>query len=187
MSFFELLKELFSDSDATGNSNTPEGALIRVGGKHLTKTVTLNANNTTQSINLFQITGNVKILGIHGHITAKTTLTNLTNAYLAIWDGSVERAITKSQGATLSGYNVGAFFAKTQDASASMANANNSVGNYVETTTDKNALQQFFAIQKTGTNTYIRFTYTTTDAPINAEFEFHIEFSDGDTGTIIQA
>lgn len=187
MSWFNFLKELFSDSDATGNSNTPEGAIIRTGGKHITKTITLSANATTESINLFQITGNVKVLGIHGHITAKTTLANLTNAYLAVWDGTVERAITKTTGATLSGYNVGAFFAKTQDASVVMANSNNSVGSFIETTTDKNALQQFFVVQKTATNTYIRFTYTTTDAPINAQFEFHIEYTDSDTGTIVAA
>jgi len=184
MSWFNFLKEVFTGG---GSDNTGEGALIRSGGKHLQKEITLNANNTTANVNVFQVTGNVRVMAIHGHIKTKTTLTNLTNAYFAIWDGSVERALTKVTGATMSGYNVDAYFAKTQDATVSMSTANNSVGNFIEPSTDKDTFQEFIAIQKTGTNTYIRFTYTTTDAPINATLEIHIEFSDSDTGTITTA
>lgn len=179
---YNWLKNLFTGN---GNDNTPEGAIIRTGGKHLTKEITLNANATTANVNVFQITGNVKVLAIHGHVKTKTTLTNLTNAYFAIWDGTVERALTKTTGASMSGFNVNGYFAKTKDVSVALTTANNAAGNYVEPSSDKNTFQPFIAIQKTGTDTFIRFTYTTTDAPINATLEIHIEFSDSDTGTIV--
>jgi hypothetical protein len=182
MSYYNFLKEQFT---GTGSDNTPEGAIIRTGGKHVIKEITLSANNTTANVNVFQVTGNVKVLALHGHIKTKTTLTNLTNAYFAIWDGTAERPITKTTGASMSNYNVNAFFAKTQDVSVALTTANNSSGNFVEPSADKNTFQPFIAIQKTGTDTFIRFTYTTTDAPINATLEIHIEFSDIDTGTIV--
>jgi hypothetical protein len=182
MSWFNFLKEIFS---GTGNDDTGEGALIRCGGKHISKEITLNANNTTASVNIFQVTGNVRVLAIHGHVKTKTTLTNLTNAYLAVYDGTLERALTKVTGVSMSGFNVDAYFAKTLDSSQAMSVSNNAIGAFLEPSTDKNAFQEFIVIQKTGTNTYIRFTYTTTDAPINATLEVHIVFTDGDTGTIV--
>lgn len=180
MSWFNFLKEIFS---GTGVDDTAEGALIRVGGKHVQKTATLNANATTQSVNLFQITGTCKIIGLHGHITDDTVLTNMTNVHFDLWDGTTAIPLTRSTGAAFSGFNVGAFFGKVADRNNIIGFLDNVSAGFLETTL-KDAYQQFFVIQKLSTNTYIRFTYTTTDAPIDAEIEVHCEWTDIDSGTI---
>jgi hypothetical protein len=107
MAYLDFLKRIFT---GTGSDNTPEGAIIRLGGKHVTNTITLNANNTTANVNVFQLTGTTKIISIHGEILTKTTLTNCTNVHFDLWDGTTSVPITKTTGADMSGYNVGAFF-----------------------------------------------------------------------------
>lgn len=87
----------------------------------------------------------------------------------------------------MSGFGVGAFFAKLLRSTVVMSVQNNSFGIFVEDTSNKKQFQEFFVIQKAATATYIRFTYTTTDAPINAELEIFCEFVDEDNGTIIPA
>ncbi len=44
------------------------------------------------------------------------------------------------------------------------------------------ASQSFAAVQKLGVDTFLRFNYTTTDAPINAQLKVDIEFADIDSG-----
>lgn len=184
MSWFDFFRQIFS---GTGADDTGEGAAIRAGGKIATKTITLNANNTTANVNVFQITGDVKVLALYGRVKTATTLTNLTKAYFNVWDGTVQRDLTLNTGSTMSGFGVGAFFAKLRSSNVAMVVQNNSFGIFVEDTSNKLQFQQFFLIQKAATNTYVRFTYTTTDAPINAELEVCIEFADNNTGTIIPA
>jgi len=46
MSRINFLKHVFT---GTASDNTAEGAIIRAGGKHAEKTITLSANNTTDA------------------------------------------------------------------------------------------------------------------------------------------
>jgi hypothetical protein len=169
----------------TGSSDTPEGAIIRAGGKHATKTITLSANNTSASVNVFQITGTTKIISFHGEVTAKTTLTNCTSVYFDIWDGTTSVPITKTTGASMSGYNVGAFFIKDANVSSSLTIINNASCGIKEAATGTKVNSELIAIQKTATNTYIRFNYTTTDAPINVSIKVDCGWVDIDSGIIV--
>jgi hypothetical protein len=168
----------------TGSYDTPEGAIIRAGGKHVSKTITLSANNTSASVNVFQLTGSCLVRNFHGEITAKTTLTNCTSVYFDLWDGVTSVPITKTTGASMSGYNVGAFFVKDADVASALTILNNDAGKIKEATTGNRASTEFIAVQKTATNTYIRFNYTTTDAPINASIKVDCTWLDIDSGTI---
>lgn len=168
----------------TGSSNTPEGAIIRSGGKHATKTITLNANNTSASVNVFQLTGSTKVTLLHGELLTKTTLTNCTSVYFDLWDGTNSVPITKTTGASMSGYNVGAFFIKDSDVATALSILNNASCGIKEASTGNRVNTEFIAVQKTGTNTYIRFNYTTTDAPANATVKIDCQWSDIDNGSL---
>lgn len=169
----------------TGSDNTDKGALIRSGGKHVTKTITLTANNTSANDNVFLITGTVKIVSIHGEITTATTLTNCTSVYFDLWDGTASVPITKTTGAALSGFTVGSFFIKDADVASSLSTIQNDQARIKEAPTGNRVNTEFLAVQKTGTNTYIRFNYTTTDSPINATIKIDIAWADIDSGEIV--
>jgi len=173
-----------SDLTGTGSDDTREGALIRSGAKHTTSTITLNANNTSASVNVFQVTGSVLVTSIHGEVLDATTLTNCTAAYFDLYDGSAASVITKATGAALSGFNVGAFFIKDEAIASILTVINNDQANVVESSTNK-ASQPFITIQKTGTDTFIRFNYATTDAPINAQLKVDIHYADIDSGIVV--
>jgi hypothetical protein len=170
-----------------GNAQTVEGAVIRAGGKHEAKTITLNANNTTASVNCFILTGTVLAFNIHGYIKSATTLTNLTNAHFDLWDGTNSVLITKATGATMSNFGVGSFFTKDKDVSSALTTLNNNQCRLNEAAVGAKENAPFTIVEKLATTTYLRFIYTTTDAPINATAEIHIEFLDNAYGTIIQA
>ena len=182
MAYLDFLKRIFTGD---GSDNTPEGAIIRAGGKHVSKTITLNANNTTASVNVFQVTGTTKIISIHGEILTKTTLTNCTKVHFDLYDGTTAVPITKITGADMSGYNVGAFFIKDADVATALTILNNDQARIKEASTGNRVNTEFVAVQKTATNTYLRFTYSTTDAPINATVKIDCHWVDIDNGIII--
>lgn len=181
MSYINFIKQLFTGD---GSDNTPEGAIIRSGGKHTTNFITLNANNTSANVNVFQLTGTVNILALHGEIVTATTLTNCTSVYFDLWDGTNSTAITKTTGASLSGYAAGGFMIKDSDSATALSTVQNNQARVKEAGTGARLFNEFLCTQKASTNTYIRFNYTTTDAPINATIQVGIVYVDLDNGTV---
>lgn len=182
MAYIDFLKHIFS---GTGSDDTAEGAIIRAGGKHSTKTITLSANAASASVNVFQLTGSVRIDSLHGEVTSATTFTNCTNVYFDLWDGTTSVPITKTTGGTLSGYGVGAFMIKDADVASSLTTLNNDQCRIKEAATGTRVNTPFIAVQKISTNTYLRFNYTTTDAPINAQIKVDATWADIDNGEIV--
>ncbi len=181
MTYLNPNKIILSDN---GSSNTTEGAVIRSGGKHVTKTITLSANAASANVNVFQLTGTAKIVSLHGEILTATTLTNCTSVYFDLWDGTTSVPITKTTGAAMSGFGVGSFFIKDADVASALSTLNNNQGRIKEAATGAKVNTEFLATQKISTNTYIRFNYTTTDAPINATVKVDCAWADIDSGTI---
>jgi hypothetical protein len=182
MSYVNNLRHTFI-GDAS--DNTPEGGIIRAGGKHVTKTITLSANATSANVNVFLLSGGtIEVMGMHGFISSITTLTNCTNVYFDLWDGTTSVPLTKTTGASLSGYGLGSFFLKNADASLELSTINNNQGRLTEGATGTKAFMNFLISSKLSTNTYVRFNYTTTDAPINAQVTIHIAYSDLNSGVI---
>lgn len=181
MSHINWNRKILAD---TGSSDTVEGAAIRSGGKHTSKTITLSANNTSASVNVFQLTGTVEVKGLHGEITLATTLTNCTSVYFDLWDGTTSVPITKTTGAAFSGFGVGSFFIKDADAAIALSTIQNDQCRIKEAATGTRVFANFLITQKISTNTYVRFNYTTTDAPINAQVSVDIVWADIDNGTI---
>lgn len=167
-----------------GNADTVEGAVQRAGGRHLDSTVTLDANNTSANVNAFQITGSIHVISLHAEILTAGTLTNCTAVSFDLWDGALSTALTKaSPGAVLSGEAVGTIMTKIDINTANLSILSNATGAIEETTGNKVA-QAFDIIQKSGQDTFIRFNYTTTDTPIDATVEVHMEYFIRDGGTV---
>ncbi len=159
--------------------------LDRVAGDLVTKQITLNANNTTASINLFLVTGAVQIFRLYAQITTKTTLANCTATYFNLYDGTARLAITKNNG-VLSGVAVGSIFAKAGAASTTMVVGDATVGALTESATG-DPFYPFNAVAKAGVATNIALTYSTTDAPINAVVTVYCEYRPINGGSLAAA
>lgn len=163
--------------------NSAQCMLCRVAGYIRDKEITLNLNNTSGFVNLFVLTGSVEITSIFAQVTEKTTLANLTEAYLDVYDGTVAIDITEN-GAVLSGANVGSYFLKSGSTAEVAAVALNSQVRLIETVDAKKLHHPFVITQKKDVATYIRFHYKTTDAPINAKMKFYAQFGKINGGTV---
>jgi len=145
-------------------------------GSLATKTITLSANNDTASENVFQITGNVDVVRLYAEVVDVTTLANCTNIHFDLYDSTAAVDITKSgPGSVLSGLAVGTFLVKDAIKTTAVAIADNATGVVSEASGNK-PFTGFFVTQKTGANTYLRLTYTTTDAPINAQITVYCDY-----------
>ena len=183
-----LLRSLIDRIGNVGTSNLD--ALLDTGiasmenPNVLANTITLSVNNGTQSLNCFEVTGTVRVSRLYAEIIDTTTLTNCTAAFFELDDGVVQSAITLNNG-VLSGMVVDTFMAKTATSGVVLSIANSATGVITEPAAGKNAFQRFFATKKRGANTYIRFTYTSTNTPIDAQIRVYVEYKGmGDDGAL---
>ena len=123
----------------------------------------------------------MKLLAIYGIVT--DVATNLTAGFLELYDGTNHPDITKD-GIVLSGLTVGTAMFKTGLASVVLKLADNIICVVSEAAADKKIFNECILTQKTVTNTYIRFTYTTTDAPIAAKIFWHVRYRGLDNGGV---
>lgn len=158
----------------------------RAGGLLASKVITLSANNTTASVNIFQLTGSVKIKKLFGIITTKTTLANLTVGSFDLYDSTAVVQLTKADGA-LSGCAVGTMVAKIASNATTWGKNDNAAGAVMETAGVPDVFAMCVVTQKTGANTYVRFTYTTTDAPIAATMTVYAEYVPMDANSSLVA
>jgi hypothetical protein len=152
-------------------------------GESLSNEITLAASGGSESLNIAQLTGTVEIVSIHGFISDATTLANLTGGSLQLWDSTAAVQITKNDG-VLSGMAVGTLLVKNAAATDTISIANNATGVVTEAATLSKAFEPFFITQKTGANTYIRWTYTTSDTPIDAKIFWHIRYRPESHGAV---
>jgi hypothetical protein len=129
----------------------------------------------SQNVNVFKITGSVRVLDQWAIITRVGTLTNLTGVYADLWDGSASVDLT-ADGAVLSGMPVGTFFTKDKVAANAYSVSDASNGALLETLDNRFVGRPFIVTAKNGADTYIRFNYTTTDNPVDFDMEIHFEY-----------
>jgi hypothetical protein len=159
--------------------------LDRIGGDLITKQITLSANNTTASINLFLLTGACQVFRLYAQITTKTTLANCTATYFNLYDGTARLPITKNNG-VLSGVAVGSVFSKQGAASTTMTVGDATVGALMESAS-ADPFYPFNVVAKAGVATNIALTYSTTDAPINAVITVYCEYRPINGGSLVAA
>lgn len=135
---------------------------------------TLSANNTTANVPIFSVTGSVLVNSLYGVVT--TTLgVNNTAAYWRLNDQTNQSNITLNTGTTLSGVLAGAIIVKKGLAAAALVLLNADQERVSEPTTlETMYFSPFVAVQKTGAETDIEFSYTTTDTPTSGAITFYV-------------
>lgn len=159
--------------------------LDRVAGDLTTKVITINGDDATVNVNCFQITGSVEVMKIYGKVLTKTVLDSCTDINFNLNDSTATVQLTKSTTATaLSNLAIGTIFIKNSVAADAVAVANNAAGALTEPATGNKAYFPFIVTQKTGANTYIRFTYTTAGNAQNSTFQIWVEYRPIGVGTL---
>jgi len=171
----QAVLDALDDAMPSVTTDSPNDHLRRIAGRLVSKALTMNVNNGTQSVNAFQVTGTVLIKKLYGFLTNAATLTNCTAAHFELDDGAAQVDLTKNDG-VLSALPVGTFVCKNDLAAATMGIADCTNGALTEANADKEGFKEFLVTQKTGQNTYIRFTYTSTDAPAAAVLTVYCEY-----------
>ena len=170
------LEQLNKTLQTGEETNSVHDHLDRTVGHVLSNDITISASNTSANVNCFQITGSVEIFRIYGAIKTATTLTNCTAAYFDLFTaGDAADVITKNDG-VLSGMPAGTFFSKEAIKTSTMTVLNPATILVTEPATDKKIFTPFIITQKTAADTFIRFNYTTTDAPASAVFTIYVEY-----------
>jgi hypothetical protein len=162
------------EPDNVGNCNSVEGFLLRAGSRCLEATATITGNNETVTTNVFQFTGPVRILEQFAVITDTTALTNATNIYADIWDGTTATDLT-ADGMTLSGASVGTFFTKDKTSDQAYSLLLSDQGRLLETLFTNKAGRPFTINGKNGVTNYIRF-HVTTNTTLNFSMFVHFEY-----------
>jgi hypothetical protein len=156
------------------NSNSIEGYLQRIGTRCLESTAQITGNNETITTNVFVFTGSVRVVDQWAIITDDTALTNATNIYADIYDGTNTVNLT-NDGMTLSGAPVGTFFTKDQVSSQIYSSLNADECRMLETLDNKRVGRPFLITGKNGVDNYIRF-HVTTNTTLDFSFFVHFEF-----------
>jgi hypothetical protein len=171
--------------EETPQEHSVHELLDRAIGNKIEKVITLDANNTTASVNIFQVTGTAHIYRLYAEVVDATTLVNCTAASFDLWDSTAAVQITAASG-VLSGVAEESYVLKTGLAANAFAVNDATAGALSEQTYEgSDVISRFIITQKNGADTFIRFTYTTTDAPINAQLKVYCEYRCLDGGNCV--
>lgn len=137
---------------------------------------TLSANNTTANIPIFRVTGAVRVTKLYGIVT--TVLgSNQTAAYWRLNDQTAQVNITLNTGTTVSAAVAGSELAKNGLATAALVLSNSSAGRVAEPgAAELTVKSEFEVIAKSGANTDIEYTYSTTNTPTTGAIQFFVEY-----------
>lgn len=136
-------------------------------------------------MNTFVVTGNVLINRLYGVVTVATTITNCTAVYFSLYDGTNTVVLTLD-GAVLSAATVGSLFIRENTAAVALA-VSLADQCRLQDPAVTFALEPFIVTAKNGAATYIRFHYTTTDAPIAATVVVYAEYTGLAGGLLVAA
>lgn len=167
---------------ATRALNSLWDMLFRVSGKIIMVEDVPITGTGSVNLNVFKVNGTIRVLNTWAEITEVTTLTNMTDVYADAYDGTLAIDLTKSPGAVLSGAPVGTFFTKDKASTETYSVALADQVRILEVTT-KNAVP-FYVTQKNGVDTFIRFNFTTTDAPISFKMTVWFEYQEINGGSL---
>lgn len=162
-------------------ANSPLASRVPV---KLTKSITLNVNNTTGSITVATLTGAVRVLAIVGVVTTVLS-SNVTAAHLRLNDSTNTPAITLAAGTALSAATVGSLISKTGLATAALVLSDSSQCRVIENATQGLLPDDGFdLVAKSGATTTIEFRYTTTNAPSSGVIAFDILYYPVGSGSL---
>lgn len=149
---------------------------ITTDGLTTSKTLSINATNTTSVNPIFTLTGSVEIRGIWGVITTDLG-SNHTAAYWRLNDQTAQAAITLATGTTLSSKKAGSVIVKKGLVSAALVLLDNAAGVVSEPTAlEEVYYSPFVCVKKTAAVTQIEYVYTTNQSPTTGEIQFFVRW-----------
>ena len=149
---------------------------ITYGGITTTTTKNLTANNTTGTVPLFTVTGQVEVTALFGIVT--TALGNNTVAFWRTNDGTTQNAITLATGTTLTDAIAGAVISKKAGVGTALAlTAGTSAIVSESATAGALNFQDFTIAANPLATSNIEFVYTTTDTPTTGTIQFSIRWA----------
>ena len=167
-------------------ANSPYCDLHRAAGALATATKDVNGTGAAQSVNLFQITGNVEIRALYGVFTDVTETTSITAPCFDLRDDGATVQLTAAGGApALSGAGLGSIIAKEALAATAVTFNNSTAARYSESAF-RGAFVGGLITQKAATDTYIRFTCTT-NATTNVTIQFFAAWVCRSPGSLLVA
>jgi hypothetical protein len=135
------------------------------------------------AVNFFQLFGTVRIIDQAAEIVGITTLTNCSNVYASLYDGTNTEILTLD-GIDLGGAPVGTVFTKDKDVTQPYSLSKSDQCRVNEVVNDRWIGKPFTVTQKNGANTFIRFHLTTTDDPIVFVMRLRFEWKPLDGGRL---
>jgi len=146
----------------------------REAGRELVVTAAIGGTGA-QTVNVFEFTGTVRVLDQWAEIISVTTLTNLTNMYADVYDGTRAIDLT-ADGAVLSNCPVGTFFTRDKVATQTYSVSCADEVRMNENLADRKVGLPFTITAENGATNYIRFHYTTTDNPVAFTLKIHFVY-----------
>lgn len=128
-----------------------------------------------QTVNVFQVTGVVRVLNQWARITEVTLMDNVTAVYATLYDGTTTTNLT-ANGITLSNLGVNTYFTKDQLSAQTYSLLPGNVGGMLETIADRDAGRPFTVNQKSGVNTYIQLNATAGGSQQSFKMVLHFEY-----------
>lgn len=155
--------------------NSPWCGIHRGAGFLAYKSVDINGTGGAASIDLFNVTGVVELLGLWGEFTDVTEVTSITAASFDFDDGAATVQLTSAAGTALSGATLNSTFAKEAGAATALTFNNSSQVRYSENATGPRAFFGGLMTCKSATTCQIRMTVTT-NANTNATVMVYCEW-----------
>jgi hypothetical protein len=177
-----IINDYITDNILATNKNTLFGVAYRLAGRHIwVEDAHITANNETKNLNIFKVNGSVTVINQWAEITEITALTNCTNVYADLWDGTNSVQLT-SPGADFSNLSLGSFFKKSEDSTQQYSISNADECRVLEPSS-KEISVPFIVTQKTSADTYIRFNFTT-NTVLDFKMSIWFEYMPVDGGTL---
>lgn len=146
------------------------------GGRAIQNWKSFSANATSETINVFEFSGSIIVHKLYAVVQA-TALGNHTGAYFDAYGTSAIDLTEGATGANLSNMSQGAIFHATGDSTVAINLTDNPASNPVYSEGDIQPTAAFKLSAEVGATNYIRYTYTTTDAPTQGEVYFYIVYT----------
>ena len=141
--------------------------------KRVVNSTTLSANNTTASVDMFQIKGAILLHGLYGVVTTALGA-NVTAAHLRLDDGTAQVDMTLASGVALSAAPVDSVIIKEGLLTAALTYLSSAAGAYDEPgTANAGQFSGGTLVEKNSADTHIEFRYSTTDTPTSGVIKWY--------------
>lgn len=137
--------------------------------------VTLTAAGVNVAVNLFIVTGLVRLNDTVGIFEDVTNVADIEDVYLDIYDGTIATPITLDDAVVCDGANLNSALVKVDDSTGKIVFMNADQVRKEETTKNSN-LDPVLINAKNGVTTYVRMIYTNTDTNLNCQIRWYVDW-----------